>query len=463
MAGFARFKMRRIWICGTATIVVAVTASVSGPVLAAPLGEATGACRPGARAGDPALRAAGVPERGLGSWGARLSSDGRYVAFASYEDELVAEDTNQRADVFWMDRATGKILRVSLDTNGLEFDHHAAEASISGNGASVAFSARSEAYVRDIAAARTIRASVNNAGAGADDWSGAPVLSPAGRFVAFTSRATNLVPPDRDGPSLEAYLRDLEAGTTERISIGAGGLAALTWSWAGAVSEDGRYVAFTAGAAGGSLTPSDTYPGADVFVRDRQAQTTEVISVGPDGRSMGGWFLGMSADGMRVLFGSGPQPDAKPAVFLRDRAAGTTQFIAPLVTTWRRSAGTRPSPLAVVGQREGPPASLSADGLHVAIQTALPTGSDDTNTADDVVLVDLATGARRAATRSSSGCPGNGPSGDPTLSRDGSVVAFTSEADDLAGSNNQRVTNVYVRDMSAHRIQRMGPYPSTDS
>jgi Tol biopolymer transport system component len=319
----------------------------------------------------------------------------------------------------------------------------------------VAFSARSRVYVRDVAAGRTIHASVNTAGAAADDWSGAPVVGAAGRFVAFTSRARNLVPQDRDGPSIEAYLRDLEAGTTERISIGTGGPAAPTWSWAGAVSGDGRYVAFTAGAAGGSLIPADSYPGSDVFVRDRQARETELISVGTDGRSMGGWFLGMSTDGMKVLFGSGPQPDAKPAIFLRDRAAGTTHFIAPLVTTWGRSSGAHAAPLAAVGQRNGPPASLSADGRRVAIQTALSTGPEDTNAADDVVVVDLATGERRVATRSSAGCAGNGPSGEPTLSHDGLVVGFTSEADDLAGSDNQRRTNVYVRDMSVHRTERM--------
>jgi len=446
----ARFEVRRIWRGRTATIVAVVTTATSGPMVAA----ASGGC-PRTGTERPAWRVAGLAERAPGSWGARLSGDGRYVAFVSYEDDPASGDTNQRADVFRMDRATGEILRVSRDVHGMEFDRHAAEGSISGDGASVAFSARSRVYVRDVAAARTVHASVNNAGAAANDWSGAPSVGPAGRFVAFTSRARNLVPWDRDGPSIEAYLRDLEAGTTERISLGTGGLAAPTWSWAGAVSGDGRYVAFTAGAAGGSLTPADSYPGSDVFVRDRRARATEEISVGSDGRSMGGWFLGMSADGMKVLFGSGPQPDAKPAVFLRDRVARTTQVIAPLVTTWRRSSGAHAAPLAAVGQRHGPPASLSADGRRVALQTAVPTGSEDTNAADDIVVVDLATGARRVATRSSSGCPGNGPSGEPTLSHDGSVVAFTSEADDLAGSDNQRRTNVYVRDMSVHRTERM--------
>jgi Tol biopolymer transport system component len=350
---------------------------------------------------------------------------------------------------------------VSLDSKRLNVEGHAAEASISADGNRVAFASMYQVHVRDIGAARTVLASVNEAGAAANDWTGAPVISGAGRFVAFTSRATNLVASDTDDATIEAYLRDLEAGTTERVSIGVGDQSARTPSWAEAVSDDGRYVAFTAGWATGSPTSDDTYPGSDVFVRDRQTQTTHLVSVTPDGRPMGGWFLGMSADGMRILFGSGPQPDSKPAVFLRDRATNTTHLVAPLVTTWRRRAGTGPAPLAFVKQRIGPPAALSADGHFAAIQAALPTGPDDTNGADDIVIVDLATGALQPATRSSSGCPGNGASGEPTLSRDGSAIGFTSEADDLVGSRNHRITNVYVREVAAQRTERISTAPST--
>lgn len=443
-------------------IFVTVATATWGMAYMAVPGGATAGCPPGAGSARSVLRVVGVPEGAPGSWGARLSDDGRYVAFVSYADDLVAGDTDETADVFRMDRTTGEIVQVSVDLDGLAAQGHAAEASISADGTRVAFSSPYQVHVRDLGAARTVLASVNDAGDAGDQWSGAPVISPGGRFVAFTSRATNLVASDRESGSIEAYLRDLEAGTTERISIGAGGLSAPTWSWAEAVSGEGRYVAFTAGWAGGSLTADDSYPGSDVFLRDRQTQTTELISVGPDGRSMGGWFLGMSA-GMRILFGSGPQPDSKPAVYLRDRAARATQLVAPLVTTWRRRADTAPAPLAFVRQRAGPPAALSADGHIAAIQTALPTGPDDTNAADDIVLIDLDTGFWRPASRSSSGCPGNGASGEPVLSRDGSTVGFTSEADDVAGVVNHRVTNVYVRDMISKRTDRISTAPSTST
>lgn len=352
---------------------VTVLTLVAAVVLAGLAGtaQASGAgagCRHGNGSLRTALQVAGVLKRTPGSWGARLSADGRYVGFASYADDFVVGDADGHADVFRADRVTGEILQVSVDTDGLAAHGHASEPSISADGTRVAFSSPYHVHVRDLVADRTILISVNEAGAAGDEWSGAPVMSRGGRFVAFTSRATNLVVPDRELGSIEAYLRDLDGATTERVSVGAGGLSAPTWSWAEAVSDDGRYVAFTAGWAGGSLTGDDTYPGSDVFVRDRQSQTTELISVAPDGRSMGGWFMGMSADGTRILFGAGPQPDSRPAVFLRDRVSGTTRLVAPLVTTWRRGADAAPAPLAFL--KQGASAALSADGQIAAIQTA---------------------------------------------------------------------------------------------
>lgn len=458
MSDVARPPARPPWASMTAKVVMTVAVAASGTALAAVPGMAAAGCQPGNGSARTALQVTGVLKRTPGSWGARLSADGRYVAFASYADDLVVGDADNQADVFRADRATGEILQVSVGTDGVAAQGHAAEPSISADGTRVAFSSPYHVHVRDLAAARTILVSVNGAGGVGDEWSGAPVMSPGGRFVAFTSRATNLVAPDREPGSIEAYLRDLDGATTERVSVGAGGLSAPTWSWAEAVSDDGRYVAFTAGWAGGSLTVDDTYPGSDVFVRDRQTQTTELVSVAPDGRSMGGWFMGMSADGSRVLFGAGPQPDSRPAVFLRDRATRATRFVAPLVTTWRRGAGAAPAPLAFL--KHGASAALSADGQVAAIQTALPTGQDDTNGADDIVLVDLATGDQQPATRSSSGCTGNGASGEPALSGDGSTVAFTSEADDIDGPDNHRVTNVYVREMTARRTVRISTAPT---
>jgi hypothetical protein len=112
-------------MAGLTKIGLTLVMAASGIVFAAPDGAATGSCPAGTGSQRSAWRAAGVPGRVPGSWGGRLSHDGRYAAFVSYEGTLVAGDTDQQADVFRMDRATRQILRVSLATNGGDFREHA--------------------------------------------------------------------------------------------------------------------------------------------------------------------------------------------------------------------------------------------------------------------------------------------------------------------------------------------------
>src|SRR5437870_12611 len=88
-----------------------------------------------AAAVDCPLRVPQSPAAGRdGSFGAALSADGRYVAFQSYDNKLVPGDTNNDADVFRADRATGKIVRVSLGVQGAQLNLGAFGASISADG-----------------------------------------------------------------------------------------------------------------------------------------------------------------------------------------------------------------------------------------------------------------------------------------------------------------------------------------
>ncbi len=68
-----------------------------------------------------------------------LSHDGRYVAFTSRDDNLVAGDTNRGTDVFRWDRTTNTTVRVSTAGNGAEPDGSSNEPSMSADGRSVAF------------------------------------------------------------------------------------------------------------------------------------------------------------------------------------------------------------------------------------------------------------------------------------------------------------------------------------
>jgi hypothetical protein len=81
---------------------------------------------------------------------------------------------------------------------------------------------RSHVYVRDRQAGRTERVSVGRFGTEADADSHAGAISPGGRFVVFTSSATNLVPGGTNGQT-NLFLRDRRTGRTELVSVGRAG------------------------------------------------------------------------------------------------------------------------------------------------------------------------------------------------------------------------------------------------
>jgi Tol biopolymer transport system component len=89
------------------------------------------------------------------------------------------------------------------------------------------------------------------------------------------------------------YVRDRQAGKTELVSIGATGSEANDRSFAPSISANGRFTAFESQAT--NLVPGVTPPGG-IYVRDRQNGTTEFVSAGGS--------PAISADGRLVAFAS---------------------------------------------------------------------------------------------------------------------------------------------------------------
>ncbi len=137
----------------------------------------------------------------------RLSADGRFVAFASYAENLVRGDDNGVADVFVHDLASGRTRRVSVGSTGVQADASCFVPSISADGRYVAFISDAttlatdatpfgDVFVHDRATGRTRLASLNTAGDQANNHASDPWLSADGRFVVFHSLATNLAGVD---------------------------------------------------------------------------------------------------------------------------------------------------------------------------------------------------------------------------------------------------------------------------
>ena len=112
-----------------------------------------------------------------------------------------------------------------------------------------------DVFIRDRQTGETTRASVDGAGAEANDDSFEPAISADGRFVAFSSSATNLVAGDSNEAN-DVFVRDRQANTTTRVSVGLAGANANGGSDSPSISGDGRLVAFTSAAT--NLVEGDT-------------------------------------------------------------------------------------------------------------------------------------------------------------------------------------------------------------
>lgn len=243
-----------------------------------------------------------------------LSADGRYVAFASYANNLVDEDTGWHSDIFVRDRLSGTTERVSVGQNGNQGNFTSSSASISADGRYVAFTSGAsnlvtgdtngsvDIFVRDCQSRTTERVSVDSLGTQGDDGCGGSSISADGRFVAFQSFATNLVDGDTNGWA-DIFVHDRASGTTERVSIDSSGAQGDGVSYAPSISAD-RYVAFVSRA--GNLVGGDTNGSDDVFAHDCHDGTTERLSVGSldlQGNNLS-MFPSMSANGRCMAFQS---------------------------------------------------------------------------------------------------------------------------------------------------------------
>ena len=278
------------------------------------------------------------------SFSPAISADGRFVAFVSFASNLVAGDTNHTYDVFVRDRRARVTRRVSVGPGGQQANSHSSDAAISADGRFVAFRSSAsnlvagdtisspDVFVRDRMLQVTRRISVGTGGQQANDDSFLPEISAHGRFVAFASYATNLVGGDTNG-TYDVFVRDRRAQVTRRVSVGPGSQQANSHSSAPAISADGRFVTFVSSAS--NLVAGDTNGTADVFVRDRRAQVTRRVSVGPGGQQANGesgsFRPAISAHGRFVTFTSSASnlvagdTNGTDDVFVRDRRAQVTR------------------------------------------------------------------------------------------------------------------------------------------
>src|SRR5262249_15488102 len=249
----------------------------------------------------------GATEAAGGGNQAAISADGRFVAFVSSSTSLTlgVADTNAHQDIYVRDMTTNATTLASLNyagTNGGNGD--STNPGISADGRFVIFTSDAtdlvvpgmdanggpDVFVRDLIAGTTSLVSINIAGTGAGNLgSDGGVITPDGRFAAFDSSATNLVSvPDANGFNTDVFVRDLVAGTTELVSVNSTGTATANGvSSSPAVSSDGRFVAFQSQGTNLVTGVTDANGIDDIFVRDRTAGSTMLVSINSFGNATG--------------------------------------------------------------------------------------------------------------------------------------------------------------------------------
>lgn len=233
-----------------------------------------------------------------GSREASVSSDGRYIAYSSPFSKLAAGDFNESSDVFRFDRELGTSILVSVGFQGGTPSGDSRQPSISSDGSMVAFTSDAgdsllnedtgngnQVYLRDIAANRMERISVSLGAGPPNGTAEAPSISADGRYVAFESGSTNLVAATAAYRSAyHVYRRDRASGTTELVSVDAGGSPAAGGGAQASISRDGRMVAFVSGstdlvaATPGVRLAALAIRTSEVYLRDLTAGETALVS-----------------------------------------------------------------------------------------------------------------------------------------------------------------------------------------
>ncbi len=393
-----------------------------------------------------------------------ISPDG-YLVVSSAFDGLVPGDTNGFIDLVITDRRNGTSSLALSGVGGAALDSDSSDARFSFNGRFLCITTmasnlgaldtnlNSDVYVKDLNTGALVRGTLGVGGVepnlGADTGS----ISDDGRFLAFASYSNNLM-PNIGTPHFEVYLRDLWSGALELISVDMSGQAANDVSGMPAISADGRYVAFLSQSP--HLVPGDNNHFQDAFVRDRRLQTTTRINLGPGGVEANAdvfYELRMSADGRLITFDSNATnllgPGGPPnflEVYVLDRASGAMTLA---------SAGV--GGVASDNDSFGP--RISADGRFVTFQSwASNMSPADHSALPDMFRFDRMNGAIDLVSRSTGGAQGTmdpvfgfsmgiGP-----LSRDGSVVAFSTNLEGLVAGDTNQHDDAFVWDSQSSAL-----------
>lgn len=201
-----------------------------------------------------------------------MSADARYVVFGCAAAAMGGKPNFGTDAYFVYDRNSDTTEMLQVPDSKTAARTYAA--AISANGRYVAFRAAGTAnnfslYIRDMVNKTTLITTAQNVYIG-----GTPNtlrISDDGRYVSYSGR------PAPSSTLQDVSVYDVVTGVTEAINVSSAGVHGTKGGDTPVMSADGNVVAFTS-ADVALVTPKATFANSGVFVRDRHAGTTEWVS-----------------------------------------------------------------------------------------------------------------------------------------------------------------------------------------
>jgi Tol biopolymer transport system component len=349
-----------------------------------------------------------------------ISPDGRYVAYASFSNDLVipktVENNNDILDIFLYDRqlrTTTQITRAVGERNG------------------------------------------NNLFGATLGHSFYPKVSGDGKFVVFESESSNLVSEDSNG-FRDVFLWNRLSGRLQRISEGFYGEPNGPSNHV-SISDDGTLIAFSSLAnnllwfspdGSGEDPYADLNQNTDVFVYNNYSVFSYLTSPSlrpgnPNGYASFSPLL--TPDGQTLIFTSNT-PDLDPndsdldfdIIFFDTDVNNNRPYRRINV---RDDSGSR-----IIGFGETIQGT-SADGQYIVFRSGHPNiVANDTNQKPDVFIFDSISERVEILAKSQTGLLGNDDTSFVAISGSGQTVSFLSNATNLVTSDSNRTSDVFFVD-----------------
>ena len=246
------------------------------------------------------------------SFNSRISASGRYVVYSSWSNVIVAGVPKGTAEIYQYDLVTGKTILISKNNAGQPSNGNCDDAVQSPDGRYVAFDSIGnnlvandtngcfDVFVRDTVANITIRVSLAWDGSQALTDCKRPWMTSDATRIVFDTTA-NLVANDTNN-SPDVFLRDLRYKTTTRVSTTSTGQQANNWSLSGWISADGRYATFASYAG---IVPNDTNGNWDGYRKDILTGQIIRLTLSADGQQPDKQTQGifpLTSDGRTCLY-----------------------------------------------------------------------------------------------------------------------------------------------------------------